>query len=158
MKIYGILLIVWYTILKAMTAATSPGLTSPVFTSIWQAWRFSSTFWTIGELLFLEKLYLPLKSWARRVRPRLVWRNATSLASRVVHGVTVHIWSCEWNRRVFPDDALLGGLSSLWELAETAGTERAVKAFCADQICRTGVECMLVKIYTEASNKRLYSP
>ena len=28
------------------------------------------------------------KSWDRRVRPRLVWRNLTPLASRVVHGVT----------------------------------------------------------------------
>ena len=27
------------------------------------------------------------------------------LAFRVVHEVTVHIWSCEWYLRVFPDDA-----------------------------------------------------
>ena len=31
-----------------------------------------------------------LKSWDRRVRPRLVWRNGTLLDSRVVHGVTGH--------------------------------------------------------------------
>ena len=30
----------------------------------------------------------------------------TSLASRVVHGVTGHLSSCIWNLLVFPDDAL----------------------------------------------------
>ena len=32
--------------------------------------------------------------------------NETPLASRVVHGVTVHLLSCIWNLRIFPDDAL----------------------------------------------------
>ena len=36
-----------------------PGNTSPIFASIWRLWRFSSTVWTISELLSLEKLYLP---------------------------------------------------------------------------------------------------
>ena len=39
------------------------------------------------------------------VRPRLVWRNGTPLASRVVHEVTDHLWSCVRNLRVFPEDA-----------------------------------------------------
>ena len=43
-----------------------------------------------------------LKSWDRRVRPRLVWRNGTPLASRVVHRITDHLSSCEWNLRFFP--------------------------------------------------------
>ena len=35
-----------------------------------------------------------MKSWDRRVRPHLVWRNRTPLAYRVVHGVTFHLSSC----------------------------------------------------------------
>ena len=46
-----------------------------------------------------------VQSWNRRVRPRLVLRNGTPLASRVVHGVTGHLLSCIWNLRVFPDGA-----------------------------------------------------
>ena len=33
------------------------------------------------------------------------WRNGTPLASRVVHEVTDHLWSCVRNLRVFPEDA-----------------------------------------------------
>ena len=36
-----------------------------------------------------------------KVRPRLVWRNGTPLASRVVHGVIGPLSSCLWNLRVF---------------------------------------------------------
>ena len=43
-----------------------------------------------------------LKNWDRRVRPRLVWTNGTPLASRVVHRITDHLLSCEWNLRFFP--------------------------------------------------------
>ena len=45
-----------------------------------------------------------LHSWNKRVRPRLVLRNGTPLASRVVHGVTGHLSSCIWNLQLFPDD------------------------------------------------------
>ena len=38
-----------------------------------------------------------------RITPRLPWRNGFPLALRVVHGVTGHLLSCEWNLRVFPD-------------------------------------------------------
>jgi len=41
----------------------------------------------------------------RRVRLRLLLKNGTPLASRVVHGVTGHLSSCIWNLRVFLDDA-----------------------------------------------------
>ena len=34
-----------------------------------------------------------------------MWRNGTPLASRVVHEVTDHLWSCVRNLRVFPEDA-----------------------------------------------------
>ena len=46
-----------------------------------------------------------LQSWDRRVRPRLGLKHGTPLAFRVVHGVTVHLSSCIWNLRVFPEDA-----------------------------------------------------
>ena len=46
-----------------------------------------------------------LQSWDRRVRPRILWRNETSLASRVVHEVTGHLSSCMWNLQNFPKDA-----------------------------------------------------
>ena len=46
------------------------------------------------------------------------------LASRVVHEVTVHIWSCEWNLRVFPDDAwgscIAGGFFTNGAIREAA--------------------------------------
>ena len=45
-----------------------------------------------------------LQSSNRRVRPRLVWRNGTLLASPVVHGVTGHFLSCVWYLRVSLDD------------------------------------------------------
>ena len=53
---------------------------------------------------FLTSIAGPLQSWNRRVRPRLVLRNGTLLASRVVQGVTGHWSSCIWNLRLFPDD------------------------------------------------------
>ena len=46
-----------------------------------------------------------LQSWNRRVRPHLVLRNGTPLASRVVHGVTGHLSSCIWDLQIFPYDA-----------------------------------------------------
>ena len=48
---------------------------------------------------FLTRMAESLQSWDRRVRPRLVWRNGTPLASRVVHGMTGHLSSCMWNLR-----------------------------------------------------------
>ena len=59
-----------------------------------------------GSSPFLTSISGSLQSWDRRVRPRLVLRNGTPLASRVVHGVTGHLSSCIWNLLVFPDDAL----------------------------------------------------
>ena len=41
----------------------------------------------------------------QKIRSRLVWRNGTPLASRVVHGVTDHLLNCVCNLRVFLDDA-----------------------------------------------------
>ena len=52
----------------------------------------------------LTSIAVSLQSWNRRVRPRLVLRNGTPLASRVVHGVTGHLSSCIWNLQLFPDD------------------------------------------------------
>ena len=46
-----------------------------------------------------------VQSRDKRVTPRLLWRNESPLAFRVVHGVTGHFLSCLWNLRVFPDDA-----------------------------------------------------
>ena len=43
-----------------------------------------------GSSPFLTPIAMSLRSSDRRVRPRLVWRNGTPLASRVVHGVTGH--------------------------------------------------------------------
>ena len=43
--------------------------------------------------------------WNRRVRPRIVLRNGTPLASRVLHWVTGHLSSCIWNLQLFPDNA-----------------------------------------------------
>ena len=43
-----------------------------------------------------------LQSWDRRVRPHLVRRNGTPLASRVIHRVTGNLSNCVWNLRVFP--------------------------------------------------------
>ena len=39
------------------------------------------------------------------LRPHLVLRNGTPLATRDVHGVTGHLSSSIWNLRLFPDDA-----------------------------------------------------
>ena len=58
-----------------------------------------------GSSPFLTQIAGSLQSWDRRVRPRLVWRNGTPLASRVVQGVTGHLSSCVWNLRFFPDTA-----------------------------------------------------
>ena len=52
----------------------------------------------------LTRIAVSLHSSNRRVRPRLVWRNGTLLASPVVHGVTGHFSSCLWYLRVSPDD------------------------------------------------------
>ena len=54
---------------------------------------------------FLTLIPGSLQNWNRRVRPRLVLRNGTPLASRVVPGVTGHLSSCIWNLWGFPDDA-----------------------------------------------------
>ena len=43
---------------------------------------------------FLTSITGSLQSWNRRVRPRIVFRNGTPLASQVVHGVTGHLSSC----------------------------------------------------------------
>ena len=51
-----------------------------------------------------------LKSWDRRVRPRLVFRNGTPLASRVVHRVTGHFSICLCNLGFF--QAIQGGVSA----------------------------------------------
>ena len=42
--------------------------------------------------------------WNTRVRPRIVLRNGTQLASGVLHRVTGHLSSCIWNLQLFPDD------------------------------------------------------
>ena len=54
---------------------------------------------------YLIRIAESLQSWDRSVRPCLVWRNGTPLASQLVHGVTRHLSSCVWNLPVFPDDA-----------------------------------------------------
>ena len=59
-----------------------------------------------GSSPFLTPIAGSVQSWDRRVRPSLVCRNGTPLASRVVHGVTGHLSSCVWNLWVFPDYAL----------------------------------------------------
>ena len=51
---------------------------------------------------FLTLFSGSLQSWDRRVRPRLLLRNGTQLASRVLHGVTGHLSICMWNLRAFP--------------------------------------------------------
>ena len=43
-----------------------------------------------GSSPFLTPISGFLQSWDRRVRPRILWRNEISLASRVVHEVTGH--------------------------------------------------------------------
>ena len=58
-----------------------------------------------GSSPFLIRITGSLESWDRRVRPSLVWRNGTPLASRVVLRVIGHLSSCVWNPRIFPDDA-----------------------------------------------------
>ena len=60
---------------------------------------------TQGSSPFLTSIAGSLQSWNRRVRPHLVSRNGTLLASRVVHGVKSHLSSCIWNLQLFPDDA-----------------------------------------------------
>ena len=58
-----------------------------------------------GSSPFLTLISGFLQSWDRRVRPRILCRNETSLASQVVHEVTGHLSSCMWNLRNFPKDA-----------------------------------------------------
>ena len=45
----------------------------------------------------LTRIAVLLQSSNRRVRPRLVWRNGTPLASRVAQGVSGPSSSCVWN-------------------------------------------------------------
>ena len=58
-----------------------------------------------GSSSFLTPIAGSLQSGDRRVRPLLGVRNGTSLASRVVQGVTGHLTSCMWKLWIFPDDA-----------------------------------------------------
>ena len=58
-----------------------------------------------GSSPFLTRVAEYLPNMDKRVTPRLLWRNGSPLAFRVVHGVTGHLLSCVWNLRVFPDDA-----------------------------------------------------
>ena len=55
-----------------------------------------------GSSPFRTQIAGSLQCWDRRVRPHLVWRNVSPLASRVVHGVTGHLSICMWNLRAFP--------------------------------------------------------
>ena len=57
------------------------------------------------SIAFLTSTSRSLRSWNRVVRPHLVLRHGTPLASRVVHGVSGHLSSCIWNLRLFPEDA-----------------------------------------------------
>ena len=43
--------------------------------------------------------------WNTRVRPRIVLRNGTPLASGVLYWVTGHLSSCIWNLHLFLDNA-----------------------------------------------------
>ena len=54
-----------------------------------------------GFAPFLTPIQGSLQSCDRRVRPRLGLRHGTPLASRGVHGVAGHLWSCIWNLWVF---------------------------------------------------------
>ena len=58
-----------------------------------------------GSYPFLSSITGSLQSWNRRVRPHLVLRNGTPLASHIVHGMTGHLSSCIWNLWLFPDYA-----------------------------------------------------
>ena len=58
-----------------------------------------------GSSPLLTSMAGSLQSWNRRVRPRLVLRNGTPLASRGVYWVTGHLSSCIWNLWLFPDYA-----------------------------------------------------
>ena len=58
-----------------------------------------------GSYPFLSLITGSLQSWNRRVRPHLVLRNGTPLASHIVHGMTGHLSSCIWNLWLFPDYA-----------------------------------------------------
>ena len=58
-----------------------------------------------GSSPFLTSISGSLQSWIREVRPRLVLRHGTPLASRVVHGVSGYFSSCIWNLWLFPEDA-----------------------------------------------------
>ena len=44
--------------------------------------------------------------WNPRVRPQIVLRNQTPLASGVLHRVTGHLSSCIWNLHLFQDNAM----------------------------------------------------
>ena len=47
-----------------------------------------------GSSPFLTLIAGSLQSWNRKVRPHLLLRDGTPLASRVVHGLTGHLSSC----------------------------------------------------------------
>ena len=47
-----------------------------------------------GSSPFLTRVAGYLQSMDKRVTPRLLWRNGSPLAFRVVHGVTGHLLSC----------------------------------------------------------------
>ena len=57
-----------------------------------------------GSSPFLTSNSESLQSWNRGVRPHLVLRHGTPLASRVVHGVSGHLSSCIWNLWLFVED------------------------------------------------------
>ena len=60
---------------------------------------------TLGCLSISDFDHMVSADWNTRVRPRIVLRNGTPLASRVVHGVTGHLSSCIWNLRIYLDYA-----------------------------------------------------
>ena len=58
-----------------------------------------------GSSPFLTSISGSLWSWNRGVRPCLMLRHGTPLASRVVHGVSGHLSSFIWNLWLFPENA-----------------------------------------------------
>jgi len=60
---------------------------------------------TQGSSPFLTLISDSLRSWKRGVRPCLVMRHRTPLASRVVHGVSGNLYSWIWHLQFFQEDA-----------------------------------------------------
>ena len=58
-----------------------------------------------GSSPFLTLILGSLWSWNRGVRPHLVLRHGTPVASRVVHGVSGQLSSCIWNLWLFQENA-----------------------------------------------------